>query len=188
MARRANDAYYTPAPVAARCVAAAVEHCLEMQFGDRPKVLEPSAGQGAFCLEVLAAKPLANLFALDIDPAAAAVQPGQLWWHRVGDFLAWEPPWRPDLVIGNPPYAGAEAHVRKALDIGRTGTTVGFLLRIGFLASSRRRRLFREFPPEAVYVVTPRPSFTGGGSDRYDYAFIVWKVGFQGEPTFRWLP
>ena len=72
------------------------------------------------------------------------------------------------------------------------------MLRLGFLASARRRGLFELYPPEAIYVIPERPSFTGDGEvDACDYGLFVWsgeilaqspQRAHRAETTLRWLP
>ena len=76
--------------------------------------------------------------------------------------------------MGNPPYKQAEAFIEKGMELLRPSGHLAFLLRVGFLASRGRYPLFQKWKPSRVIVMSGRPSFTGAGSDRYDYALIVW--------------
>lgn len=118
-----------------------------------------------------------------IGPVTAFdIDPGLPWIHR--DFLASNV--RADWIIGNPPFTGAEAHVEHALAHAHIG--VAFLLRLAFLASAKRMKLFRAHPPEFVWILPERPSFSGGGTDSTDYAIFIWRRGFAGTPQLDWLP
>lgn len=164
--------YYTPDALAERLVA-----LLPVHGGSR--VLEPSAGGGAFVRALGAMTP--HVYALDLDPRAPVLQSRRVAVadRRVGDFLAPLPAGWPrfDLVVGNPPYGEAEAHVRRAIEVVCPGGTVAFLLRLGFLASQGRRALWREHPLSVLHVLSERPSFTRGATDKYDYALYVWVRG-----------
>jgi hypothetical protein len=92
----------------------------------------------------------------------------------VGDFLGLRGEF--DLIVGNPPYAVAEAHIRHALALSaRYGSAVAFLLRVNFLGSKERFAFWRDHPPTLVSVLSERPSFFGTGTDASEYAFFVWR-------------
>ena len=44
---------------------------------------------------------------------------------------------------------------------------------MNFLGSQKRAAFMRAFPPD-VYGLPRRPSFTGGGTDATEYAWLVW--------------
>lgn len=93
------------------------------------------------------------------------------------------------LIIGNPPWATAEAHIRLALDRMRTGDVLAFLLRGSFLAGQARvRGLWKDAPPSHVWHIAPRPSFTGDGkTDGYESAAIAWTKGHVGPFAGGWI-
>lgn len=169
--RRENDAYYTPDDVAKLCV-----YGLSNVIDPTTirTVVEPSVGGGAF---IRAWKEIGlqdtEYDAFDIDPFAVGLT-GQRVMGSHLDFLQWVgPPRKYDLVLGNPPYSDALRHVQKALEVGQN---VAFLLRLGFLASVRRKDFFQCRPPAYVFVLSKRPSFTEDGkTDGQEYAFFVWK-------------
>jgi hypothetical protein len=166
--RRPLDAYYTPDDVAARCVAV-------IPGGVRGLLVwEPSVGGGAF-LRALEANG-AQVWTSDINPEIGA--------RVTGDALAIHPPPETAWTIGNPPFSDAEAHVRHALS--RT-PGVAFLLRLAFLESIKRRPLWQAHPPAAVYVLSERPSFTGGATDSAAYGFFIWHRAHVGAPILGWL-
>jgi hypothetical protein len=175
--RRAGDAYYTPPELAAACVAA-------LDIPHPRIVLEPSVGGGAFVREVRTR--WADVFVHGIDVNERAAGFADCDGHWVGDFA--EHAFAPQsfgLVVGNPPYRCAEAHVRAALDLA---PRVAFLLRLGFLASQERAPLWRDHPAAAVHVISKRPSFTENGkTDGQEYALFVWDVSHRGETVIRWL-
>ena len=179
--RRTLDAYYTADAVARACVAA---------LPDIPPgghVLEPHVGGGAFLRAVQGRWADAYTVALDVDPTAA----GLIGSHECAaeDFLDPSVPHEPyALIVGNPPYATAEAHIRRALDLVADGGYVAFLLRLAMLESMQRVPLWRDHPPLAVHVLSRRPSFTGGGTDSAAYGFFVWRRGHRGPTALHWLP
>ena len=160
--RIAGDAYYTPPDLAQALVA-------RLGLGVGVRVLEPSAGGGAFVRALMSAG--SDVTPMDVDPAAVGLRQGH---HPgiVGDFL--DLPvvgYDYDWVVGNPPYRHAEEHIRKAL---LHAPRVAFLLRLGFLESRKRYPFWRDHPAHRVYVLAERPSFTGGGTDSAAYGWFVW--------------
>lgn len=149
------------------------------------RVLEPSAGRGAIVRELLAARVApAQLHACELNEAFGVGLNELGVFVHLGNFLdsdeieGFDASF--DLVIGNPPYRDAEAHVRRALACRRPGGTVAMLLRLGFLASSGRAEFHREHPCD-VLVLDRRPSFVNDGrTDAADYAWCVWAPGRGG--------
>lgn len=175
--------YYTPDALAeAICGIDAVRAILDAAEVDVVRALDPHAGGGAFVRALTRRIPCVT--ALDIDPAAPAL--GMDIDCACEDFLAHRG--RYDLVVGNPPFADAEAHVRHALSLLSPGGRLVFLLRLAFLAGQARAdALWASISPKEVHVLSKRPSFTGGGTDSADYAVFVWEAGWTGETALRWL-
>lgn len=169
--RIALDAYYTPDEVARACVAT-----LDLRGVHR--VLEPSVGGGAWVMAVAQAAPSADITGIDINPEAAGLDACAVS-LRGDDFLSLALR-RYDLVIGNPPFSDAQAHVEHALEVGHT---VAFLLRLAFLEGAKRREFWQAHPAARIGVLTSRPSFTGGGTDSAAYGFFVWHRGHTGPTT-----
>jgi predicted RNA methylase len=89
------------------------------------------------------------------------------------DFLGWRPPLaspRRVVVVMNPPFGLAREFVEHAL--GFAGCAVA-LLRINFLEGQARADFHRRFPAQ-VFVMSKRPSFTGGGTDATGYCWMAW--------------
>ena len=143
-------------------------------------VWEPHCGDGSFVRALRGRGCL--VIASDVEPALEGAS--------VCDFLALGAPStpraaRPQWVVGNPPFAGALAHIRQAL--AHTGQHVVFVLRLGFLASARRLPFWRESPPRKVWVLPQRPSFTGGSTDSADYMVVWWDADWVKPTEFGWL-
>ena len=166
------DRYYTPDDVARRC--------LELHTWMKGDVLEPHAGGGAF-VRALAEHRDARVFVGDLDPDAPGLVAPGVEPAYVGSFLGHTGHY--DWIVGNPPYRDAEAHVRHAL---KHADRVGFLLRLAFLESQRRRPLWEAHPPSGVWVLSKRPSFTQGGTDATAYGWFVWERGVV-DTRLRWL-
>ena len=63
--------------------------------------------------------------------------------------------WNGDIIT-NPPYKYAKEFVEKALNVVAFGCKVAMLLRLTFLEGQSRRGLFRDTPPQTVYVSSSR--------------------------------
>ena len=173
------DAYYTPDDVAARCVAV-------LPSWPR-RIVEPSAGGGAFVRGIRARWRTAQITGCDVNPDALGLRECNA--AAVCDFVDFRPgDIDPDAVVGNPPYSDAEAHIRHALRVVRPDGVVAFLLRLAMLESQKRAAFWTAHPPRKVWVLSARPSFTGGGTDSAAYGWFVWERGFAGPPALGWLP
>lgn len=171
------DAYYTPDAVALACVAT----IRESVYG--AVVLEPHAGGGAF-VRALDAAGAGIVYATDINGnAPGLLEPAS----SLGalDFLTVAGVPRFAWIVGNPPYDRAQEHVERALSLATDGAA--FLLRLAFLESTKRLPFWRVNPPAEVYVLSRRPSFTGGGTDSAAYGWFIWRKGWTSEPVLRWL-
>lgn len=96
-------------------------------------------------------------------------------------------------IITNPPYKLSLEFVEHALEIIPTGNKVAMFLKIQFLESERRRKLFDKSPPKYVYVFSKRVNCAKNGNfERYTssaicYAWYIWEKGYNDEPVLRWL-
>lgn len=188
--RNAADFYPTP-----DALALAIAQRIREEFGEVGQIVEPSAGAGAFVRAARAMWPGAWIQAIEpgsrhgpaLCEAGADVVRQLIWEDAVGRLI--QASLGPNLVLGNPPFSLAEAHVRIALDRMRDGDVLALLLRASFLAGQARTRgLFAEAPPSHVWHVAPRPSFTGDGkTDGAEYAVVVWTKGQRGPYAGGWL-
>ena len=173
------DRYYTPDDFARACVQ-------RMTIPEGAEVLEPSVGGGAFVRAVLRATGgSAFVTGIDLDPDADGFTLCDT--SIPGDFLDYAPGLVSpgyDVVVGNPPYAGADLHVRAAL---RVAPRVGFLLRINFLEGQKRAQLWQDTPLASVHVFSRRPSFTGQGTDATGYAWFIWDKSHEGPASIHWV-
>ena len=148
------------------------------------RCLEPHAGGGSFVRAML--RHSARVHASDIDSRCQGLVDAPF--SRVADFLI-DPPDRSsfDVIAGNPPYKNAISHAEQGLRIVKPGGYVAYLLRMGFLASKGRAPFWEKNPCRRVYILDERPSYTDGGTDRYDYAWFVWQRGWTGATTLHHL-
>jgi hypothetical protein len=174
--RRKNDAYYTPDDLAAKLV-----YLLSARMQTGCRVLEPSAGGGAFVRALLPYERVSTILAVDVDPDAPALYlPVTDKHYRAAcqDFLDIPAIHPPHWVIGNPPFEDAEKHVRHALLMAKHG--VAFLLRLAFLESVKREAFWEEHPCSDIVVLNKRPCFTGNGkTDSCAYGFFIWNTKYQ---------
>lgn len=186
--RLPRDAYLTPDPVAQACLLS-VAPGVGLTARKPTTVIEPSVGGGAFARAARSVWGTPQIWGVDTNPAAAGFQDCD---HViVGDWLDVKfPDWRPDAIVGNPPYRDAQTHIEHALATG--APFVGFLLRLAFLEGQARAPFWRAHRPTAVRVLCRRPSFTRGGTDAAAYAWFVWQdctIAYPGHhgATLGWI-
>ncbi len=99
-------------------------------------------------------------------------------------------------IITNPPYKYAKDFVEHALDISMDNTKIAMFLKLTFLESKARRKLFNKYPPKIIYVSSSRlqcakngdfTTYGKGVGTAVAYAWFVWEKGFKGAPTVRWF-
>jgi hypothetical protein len=173
-ARAPHDYYATPAWTVRRLLEE-----VELPGG---RWLEPCAGDGAIIRAVNLIREdvywnaweLRQECAPDLERSTSGLPLAGRYGngYHIGDFLKSADGIRAcySAVVTNPPYSLAEEFVRACLPLARH---VAMLLRLNWLASSKRSSWLREHAPD-VYVLPDRPSFTGGGSDACEYAWMVW--------------
>lgn len=110
---------------------------------------------------------------------------------RVFDFLSEPFPYNGDILT-NPPYKHSIAFIERALENVQENARVIMLFKVQFLASQKRRKLFEKYPLEYVYVHSKRIKILKNNkksnhSNALDYAWFVWRKGFKGETTVRWI-
>lgn len=174
--REPND-YYATDPIA-------VDILLE-QEEFVPYVWEPACGGGHISDELKAHG--FDVFSSDIcDRGYVGTQ--------IIDFLKYSNCDRfPRDIITNPPYKYAKEFVEHALDISLNGVKVAMFLKLTFLEGKARKKLFKKYPPKAVYVFSSRVKcakngdFDSVGSSAVAYAWFVWQKGYNGETVIKWI-
>jgi SAM-dependent methyltransferase len=122
------------------------------------------------------------------------------WISNIVDFTADRyVPWSGSIVM-NPPFFrgdGTEFFIRKALKIA--SGKVACFAPLGFLASDGRSQgLFKELPPDEVYVTAPRTSCPPGGyleagneaqGGKSDWVWLIWdNQRVTGcDPRLKWM-
>ena len=97
-------------------------------------------------------------------------------------------------IITNPPYKYALKFVEKALDIIPEGNNVIMFLKLQFVESKSRKKLFLSNPPRTIYISSSRLYCAKNGdfSKRSEgsavaYAWYVWEKGFNGITELKWF-
>lgn len=161
--QRELSQWWTPPDIAARLVELAVDG---LRF---PAVLEPSAGSGVLVDAVLAARPMASITAVELDPAWAArlrERHGDGVRLVEGDFLsATLAP--AAVVVMNPPYEnGLDGRfIERAMELA---PRVVALLRLNALVGQERHervwsRIGRGWHLDHVAYLARRPQFLAAG-------------------------
>lgn len=146
-------------------------------------IIEPACGEGHLSKALIEAGYTVHSADL-IDRGYGAVQ----------DFFEVNVPFAPGVdIITNPPYSKAAEFAEHALDLLADGQKLALFLKIQFLESEKRRRLFKKYPPRTVYVFTHRILCAKNGrfedftSSATCYAWFVWVKGFRGDPVIKWI-
>ncbi len=164
--RRSDDFYATPA-WATRAI---------LPHLHKGNALDPCCGEGAI-LDVIRDKWNVDTFGIEIDTQRALVSRG-IGGHGVSaaaDALGSDCWPMAETLVTNPPYSLAMRFIER-WQIEETCPEAAFLLRLNFLGSLKRAEFHRKYPCD-VYVLPRRPSFTNGGTDATEYAWMVWGSG-----------
>lgn len=106
----------------------------------------------------------------------------RIWRAGACDFLGdlvYAIPYRD--IVTNPPYSLAEAFIRRAHEL--KARKIAVLVRLDFLASQKRHKLFTEdHPPQDILVLSRRPSMPPGpitpdtkrNGGQHDFMWVVW--------------
>jgi hypothetical protein len=111
---------------------------------------------------------------------------------EVINFLTTSLKWDGDIIT-NPPYKHATAFVYQALNKIPDGNKVAMIFPQRYLSSKERYRLFTSNPPLVVYAFSGRCScamngdFSAHAISAVDYMWIVWKKGFAGVTSLKWI-
>lgn len=107
------------------------------------------------------------------------------------DFLKYDGEIWNGAIVTNPPYYCASDIIRKALSVVADGCKVAMWLRILFLESKARQRLFKEFPPNRVWISSTRIPCSGPDGrfnpSAQGFAWFIWEKGYKGETIVNWF-
>ena len=94
-------------------------------------------------------------------------------------------------IITNPPYRYAKEFVEKSLELIQPGSKVAMFLKLTFLEGQGRRDLFRDRPPQTVYVSSARlqcgKNGNFSGQSAVAYAWFIWQKGYPGPTYIKWF-
>lgn len=99
-------------------------------------------------------------------------------------------------IITNPPYKYAVEFIYKALDTIPDGKKIAMFLKLQFMESKIRKKLFIEYPPKVIYVSSGRilcakngefQKMKDGGGSAVAYAWYVWEKGYIGNTIVKWV-
>ena len=174
--REQNDYYATPPQ--------AVEELLKRESFNK-YIFEPAVGGGAIA-DVLKAHGH-KVQCMDIIDRGYPDTEVKDFFNATKDDLICSPD-----IITNPPYAQASEFVEHALDISMDSVKVAMFLKIQFLETQKRYKLFQKYPPKAIYVFVNRVACGKNGvfdgeSSAVCYAWFVWERGSTTEPVIRWI-
>jgi predicted RNA methylase len=143
---RQNEDYYATDPIAAELLYEA-----EKEYFDTHKNLwENCCGQGHLA-KVFESKGM-NVTGTDLIDRGYGIGGVDFLKMTREDFLKINP----DCIVTNPPYQEAQRMLEHALKISNPDTKIFFFLKVQFLESKSRRKLFDVNPPEAMYVFSKR--------------------------------
>lgn len=97
----------------------------------------------------------------------------------------------PRDIITNPPYKFGKEFVKQALDISMDSAKIAMFLKLTFLESKSRKKLFEEYPPKTIYVFSERIDCWKNGIKPEKslkavcYAWFIWEKGFTGDTVIK---
>lgn len=100
-------------------------------------------------------------------------------------------------VVTNPPYSLAQEFLEHSLSQLKEGKKVAMFLKIQFLEGTKRKGLFKKYPPKNIYVFSKRQSPWRNGNPTDEkgkrwnstmcFAWFVWEKGYTGKPVVDWI-
>ena len=110
------------------------------------------------------------------------------------DFLDTKRIWGGDIIT-NPPYKLATEFVYKALESVINGAKVAMFLKLTFLETQKRKKLFQKYPPKVIYVSSSRLGCSQTGEfdengntvSAIAYCWFIWEKGYQGDTIIKWF-
>ncbi len=80
-----------------------------------------------------------------------------------------------DVIATNPPFVFGIEFIIRSLDILAPRGVAAFNMKLSFLSSQGRYTFFNERPPSEVHILSKRPSYAHGGTDRgQEYGIFMW--------------
>lgn len=186
--KRADNDYYATPFYATKAILNEIPLCDDT-------ILEPAAGEGHIVKILKEYYPYNEIIANDLVWRNSRFSLDGIDITGGVDFLTYSPDRKYDTIITNPPFKYAQQFVEKALSIANH--YVIMFMKIQFLETVERQKLFQEYPPKYVYVFSHRvPAWMNGNetdekgkpwASTVCYAWFVWEKGWYEEPVIRWL-
>lgn len=111
----------------------------------------------------------------------------------IEDFLNNIEPYHNGDIVTNPPYKHAQEFVENALARIDEGRKVCMFLKVLFLETQSRRKLFYTQPPKTIHVSSSRINCAKNGdfktynSSAIAYAWYVWEKGYKWATVVKWI-
>lgn len=152
-------------------------------------IYECAAGQGHIVKVLKEYYPNSKILASDlVDRGLEGCKSGL-------DFITYEFKSKVDNIITNPPFVLAQEFIEKALTM--VNKKVIMFAKIQLLEGKARKSMFANTPLKYVYVFSERQNPLRNGSPVDEngkkwsstmcFAWYVWEIGYEGEPTIKWL-
>lgn len=99
-------------------------------------------------------------------------------------------------IVTNPPYSLAKEFVEHGLELLPDGGKLAMFLKLTFLESKSRKKLFMNAPPYRLYVSSSRLQCAKNGNfEKYAkgvgtavaYGWYVWVKGYAGDTVIKWI-
>ena len=110
----------------------------------------------------------------------------------VEDFLKCEKVFNGDILT-NPPFKLAEQFVAKSFELIEEGNYAIFFLKVQFLESKSRKKMFEKYPLKYLIVNSERQQcakdadFEHLKATTQCYCWYVFQKGYKGEPIIKWI-
>jgi len=164
-----------------------VERFLRALKRDRLKlsepIWEPAAGQGDISKTLM--RYGHNVYSTDICP----YKDGSIEIPPL-DFFTGGNDFQCKTILTNPPFNKHEEFLLRALSLN---VDVVFFVRLSFLASIRRLKIFKRYKPTYVYIYSGRAHcYKNGDRDKsqnmIDYCWMMWQYPYPRiDPSLRWI-
>lgn len=139
-------------------------------------IWEPAAGDGRLIRWINESRLRISSWGKDINHGFSSVDGVMVIDKDYGqDFL--QDYHTREVVVTNPPFSLAQEFVSHSLEVA---DETFMLLRLNFLGAQKRRDWWRIHEPDAIFVLSDRPSFVKGGHDSCEYGWFYWGFRHKG--------
>lgn len=116
----------------------------------------------------------------------------------VQDYLVWSTRDKYTFIITNPPYSLASEFIEKSMTLLDDKGMCCMFLKLQFLEGTKRKELFKKYPPKYIYVFRKRMATWKNGLEQNPdtgkkwaeticFAWFIWVKGSTTEPVVRWI-